>query len=204
MSPTDAELLDAWRSGEVEAGNQLFRRHYGAVHRFIANKVDDELEDLIQRTFEACVTGHGRFEGRSSFRSYLLGIARNMVRKHWDARQRRRTSDIEEHSLHELGAGPSTLLARGAEHQRLLTALRRLPLGQQIALELYFWEDLTGPELGEVLGVPEDTARSRVRRARLRLAQELDRLERHAKVRSSTSDDLERWVADIRTELARG
>lgn len=202
MSHTDAELLDAWRAGDNAAGNQLFRRHYGSVHRFLANKVDGEVEDFIQRTFEACVHGRERFEGRSSFRAFLLGIARNLVRKHWENRRRRpRPSEIEAHSLEELGAGPSTLLVRRAEHRRLLHALRRLPLAQQTALELYFWEELTGPELAEVLGVPEDTARSRVRRAKLRLGEELARLERRAQAAASTSDDLDRWVADIRAQL---
>ena len=43
-------------------------------------------------------------------------------------------------------------------------------------LELYYWEALTGGEIGELLGVPEDTARSRLRRARLLLEAEIQRL----------------------------
>lgn len=199
---SDLDLLAAWREGDSRAGNELFRRHYGTVHRFLVNKVDDELEDLLQRTFEICASGRDRFEGRSSFRSYLLGIARNLVRKHWDSRRRHKDGrDIEELAIHELGAGASTLIARSEEHRRLLEALRRLPLKQQIMLELYFWEDLSGPALGEFLGIPENTARSRLRRAKLSLAEHINKLERGARVLESTSDDLERWAAGIRAQM---
>jgi RNA polymerase sigma factor (sigma-70 family) len=199
---SDTELLAAWREGDVQAGNELFQRHYATVHRFLVNKVDDELEDVLQRTFEACAKGRERFEGRSSFRSYLLGIARKLVLQHWEARRRRRDHrDIEDLAISDLGAGPSTLLARSEEHRRLLEALRRLPLRQQIMLELYFWEELTGPEIGDLLGIPEDTARSRLRRAKLRLADQINRLERSADALESTSEDLERWAAGVRAQL---
>jgi RNA polymerase sigma factor (sigma-70 family) len=172
------------------------------VHRFLVNKVDDEVEDLLQRTFEACAKASERFEGRSSFRSYVLGIARKQVLQHWDRRRRRGDrDDIEDHAIHDLGAGPSTLLTRNEAHRRLLEALRRLPLKQQIMLELYFWEELTGPEIGELLGVPEDTVRSRLRRAKLRLAEIMLELERSVGAPESTSDDLERWAAGVRRQL---
>lgn len=199
---SDAELLDAWRRGDPRAGNELFERHYATVHRFLVNKVDDA-EDLLQRTFEICAEGRDRFEGRSSFRSYLLGVARKLVLQHWERRRRSaaRHQDIDEFSIHDLGAGPSTLMARSQEQRRMLEALRRLPLKHQVSLELYFWEELTGPELAEVLAVPEAAARSQLRRARLQLAEILHQIERNAEVLESTSDDLERWAASIRTQL---
>lgn len=199
---SDAELLAAWRQGDGKAGSELFQRHYGSVHRFLVNKVDDELEDVIQRTFEICAKGQHRFEGRSSFLSYVLGIARHLVLQHWEGRRRGRgDQDIDELAIQDLGAGPSSLLARSEDHRRLLEALRRLPLKEQIILELSFWEEFTGPQLGEFLGVPEDTARSRLRRAKLSLAEELRRLERSASAAESTSDDLDRWAAGIRAQL---
>lgn len=203
--PSDIELLTAWREGDTRAGNELFRRHYSAVHRFLANKVDDDVEDVLQRTFEICATSSDRFAGRSSFRAYLLGIARNLVLQHWERRRRTPTREsIEDTSIHDLGAGPSTLLTRDQAHRRLLEALRRMRLRDQILLELSFWEEFTGPQLAEFLGVPEDTARSRLRRAKLELAAEVNRVERSGQcTHESTSDDLERWAADVRMQIVR-
>jgi RNA polymerase sigma factor (sigma-70 family) len=200
---SDEELLAAWGRGDRGAGTELFTRHYSTVRCFFINKVDDAAEDLIQQTFTACVAGRERFEGRSSFRAYLLGIARNLLRQHYEARRSRDTVDIEDLSLAELGAGPSTLLARDRAHKLLLDALRQVSLEQQIILELYYWEGLSGSALGETLGVSEETARSRLRRAKLALAKAYRRLERFAGVSESSDEDLERWALGVRQQIVR-
>ncbi|KIG14329.1 RNA polymerase sigma-70 factor [Enhygromyxa salina] len=189
---SDDELLLAWRAGDQRAGSELFKRHYGAIRRFFANKVDDSLEDLVQRTFEACVAGQERFEGRGSISAYLRGTARNLLYQHWEARRARGASvPIEDVSLHDLGAGPSSMLARTHAERRLLEALRQVSLADQEILELYYWEELTGVELAEQLGVPEQTARSRLRRARLHLAKVYRRLERFAGAPESSDAQLD-------------
>jgi RNA polymerase sigma factor (sigma-70 family) len=204
MSLSDQELLVAWRAGDRQAGSELFTRHYSTVRRFFANKVDDALEDLIQRTFEACIAAENRFEGRGSFSAYLRSTARHLLYKHWDARRVRGIAlPIEEVSLHDLGAGPSSVLARNQAERLLLEALRRVPLRDQEILELFYWEELTGPQLAEQLGVPEQTARSRLRRARLNLAKEYRRLERFAGAPESTDEQLEDWARGVRESVAR-
>ncbi len=201
---SDEELLTAWGQGDRAAGTELFTRHYSTVRCFFINKANDAAEDLIQQTFAACVAGRERFAGRASFRAYLLGIARNLLRQHYESRRGvGKLVDVEELSLAELGAGPSTLLARDRAHKRLLDALRQVSLEQQIVLELYYWEGLSGAGLGEALGVPEETARSRLRRAKLALAKEYRRLERFAGVPESSDQDLERWAVGVREAIDR-
>lgn len=200
----DAELLRRWRAGDRRAGNELFQRHFEPVRRFFVNKVDGEVEELVQRTFMACIEGQNRFEGRSEFRSYLLGIARHLVWKHWEARRRHRSEPIDELSIHELGAGPSTLLGRRDEERRLLDALRRIPLESQVILELYYWESMTGSEMAVVLAKPENTIRTAIRRAKAALAVEMRRMERFAGVPESTDTDLEAWAAGVRSGLQSG
>ena len=63
----------------------------------------------------------------------------------------------------------STASAEAAQHEEqrlLLEALRRIPLDLQIAIELHYWEGMSGPDLAQVLDIPEGTVRSRLRRAR--------------------------------------
>ncbi|WP_052558434.1 RNA polymerase sigma factor [Enhygromyxa salina] len=199
---SDDELLAAWRAGDRRAGSTLFGRHYETVRRFFVNKVDTDLEDIIQRTFEACATGQVRFEGRSSFLAYLRGIARHLLLQHWEGRQHRgRDVPIDELSLADLGAGPSSVLARNRADKRLLDALRQIRLADQELLELYYWEGLSGAALAEVLAIPEDTVRSRLRRAKLALKKEYLRLERFAGVPESSDQDLEGWARKLRERL---
>ncbi|MFV8755278.1 RNA polymerase sigma factor [Nannocystaceae bacterium ST9] len=200
----DAELLRRWREGDRRAGNELFQRHFEAVRRFFINKVDDEVEELVQRTFMACIEGKDRFEGRSEFRGYLLGIARHLMWKHWEVRRNNRNEPIDECSIYEMGAGPSTMLGRRDEERRLLDALRRIPLESQVVLELYYWESMTGSQMAIVLDMPENTVRTAIRRAKAALGVEMRRMERFAGKPESTDTDLDAWAAGVRAGLEGG
>ena len=170
----DSELLEAWRAGDGAAGQELFARHAGSVMRFFRNKLDVDMEDLVQRTFLACVESKDRVRDGSSFRAYVLRIARNELFNHYAARQRAAARvDPLTTSILDLGASPSVMVASGERDHALLTALRRLPLDLQTALELHYWEELSTAELGDVLGIPQGTVKTRLWRAREQLRQAL-------------------------------
>ncbi len=200
---SDRELLQRWRAGDRAAGNVLFKRHFEAVYRFFRNKVDQGVEDLVQRTFTACVEGRDRFREEASLRTYLFGIAHNLVYEH--IRGRRRAGEIvdpEVASIVDLGASPTSILAARAEENLLVQALRRVPMASQVILELFYWEQFTGAELGVFLGVPEDTARSRLRRARQQLEAVLKQLQAAPVLVSSTLENLDGWAEGLRLQLA--
>ena len=201
---SDESLLAQWRAGDKHAGNQLFERHFGGVRRFFANKIHDpqDAEDLVQRTFIACVEGRDRFEGRASFRSFLLGIAHKQCLKYWSRKRvDKRTDAIEDHAITSFSDRPSSVMARNANERMLLEALRSIPMRDQALIELYYWEDLSGREIAEVLGLPEDTVRSVLRRAKTKLAKQMRRMQHVLGVPESTDEDLEAWAKGIRTQL---
>lgn len=195
----DAAAVAAWRGGDRAAGEALFERHFEALFRFFRNKVEDNVDDLIQQTFTAVVTSIDRFRGEASFRSYLFAIARNELIAHWRTKQRSAGNlDVDEVSVAELSTHqPGRMLARRAEHQLLLTALRAIPLDFQIALELVYWEELTGPELAVALGVPEGTARSRLRRGKELLAAKLAELAGDPATAESTMEEIVQRIARV-------
>lgn len=196
---TDESLLAAWRCGNRASGQRLFRRNFSVVHRFFVNKVDGDVEDLVQRTFVACLEGQTRFEGRSTFQTYLLGIAQHLVCDVYRQRGRQRQVDLERDSIVDLGAGPSTLMAEKREQRILLEALRRIPLKYQMVLELHYWEKLTGAQIGEILEIPANTAHARLRLAKDRLRRVLKQLNASRDLLESTDVDLERWAESVRS-----
>jgi RNA polymerase sigma factor (sigma-70 family) len=199
---TDVELFRAWRGGDANAGSQLFSRHFDAIYRFFRNKLDTDIEDLVQRTFTACVEGRERFREEASFRTYLFAVAHNLLREH--LRKKKRSPeplDLDAMSAVDLGASPISLIAARSEEKILLQALRRIPLGSQIVLELYFWEKMTGGEIGVLLGVPEDTARSRLRKAKQSLEATIRRIEAAPGDLESTLSNLDQWAAALRKQL---
>ncbi|MBL9100088.1 MAG: sigma-70 family RNA polymerase sigma factor [Myxococcales bacterium] len=198
---TDFELLDAWRAGDRSAGNALFERYFDAICRFFANKVHHGIDDLIQKTFLGCVEGRDRFQKQASFRTYLFAVAHNVLRAHF--RQTRPGVDFDpsEVAADDFTPSPSTMFALQQEQRLLLEALRRIPLDHQLVLELYYWEDMAAPELAAVLGVPEGTVRSRLRRAKEALAEKMASLARSPELLKTTLSDLEKWVRSLRAQI---
>ena len=200
---TDFELLDAWRAGDKDAGNELFDRHFEALYRFFGNKVSDEIDDLVQRTLLGCVNGRDRFREQSTFRTYLYGTARNVLFDHFDRRGREaKRLDYGTVSAIDLGDTPSMVVEAKAERRVLVTALRRVPLDDQIALELYYWEGMSGPELADALALTEPAVRSRLRRALERLRVAVAEVQAAPAELDSATADLEGWAAALR-ELDR-
>ncbi len=198
----DLELLEAWRGGDRHAGEQLFERHFDAVARFFRNKVNSGIDDLIQRTFLACVEGKDRFRGEASFRTFLFAVAHNVLGKHYRSKRRHGDRiDFGVTSVHDLAPSPSVVIAKHHEHRVLLQALRRIPLEHQIVLELYYWERQTAAEVAQVLDVPEGTARTRIRRAKQLLEEQMKRLVADKALLESTLVNLDSWAASLRDLL---
>jgi len=194
----DAELLDAWRGGDAQAGQRLVKRHFGAVYGFFRNKVADGVEDLVQLTFLRCIESRDAFRGEASFRTYLFAIARNVLFSHYRDRGVAIDAATTSRSVADMGPGPKTVLDKRREHRLLVRALRTLPLDDQIALELVYFEGLKGKELAVVLGVPEGTARTRLRSARMQLEATILELDREGEGRRATTQNIDQWVVSLR------
>ena len=200
---SDRELLQAWGAGDALAGNTLFDRHFAPLYRFFRNKAGDAVDDLVQATFLACVEAREGFRGDASFRTWMLSIARRKLYDRFREQDRdARRFDPEASSVAAMHVSPSGFVAHKAEHEILLSALRRLPLISQTALELYYFEGLRGPAIAEILGVPEATVRGRLRRGLEQLRQELE-AGGTAELAESTLSGLDGWAEALRAQLGR-
>lgn len=198
--PTDAQLCAAWAAGDRGAGQALVDRHLVAILRFFANKVvrDEDVGDLVSQTFERVAGTLGRFRGQSSVRTYLYGIAHNVLREYLAQRRRgSRAVDLETTALRDLGPSVHSIAAQRQERALLLNALRAIPIHAQIVLELSYFEGLGRAEIAEVLAVPEGTVASRIRRGRAQLQAALQSLSRKEQVLAATTRELRRWMDDI-------
>lgn len=195
----DFELLRAWQAGDDRAGERLFRANYKAVLRFFHNKAGAQAYDLVQRTFLGCLEARERIREGASFRAFLFGVARNVLYDHYRlARRDRDHLDFGEVSVEDLRPTPGTVLAQAREVELLMRALRKVPLETQVILEMYYWEGMGAREIGEALAMPEPTVRTKIRRARLRLEQEIAASDASPAVRRSTVEGLETWARRIR------
>lgn len=164
-NPTDRELLMAWRSGHSSAGGLLLLRHREPLGRFLRRRAGDLADDLLQETLMVSVRQRDSFLEHASFRTYLFAIAKRLLRRA-NRREgyRSKTPLIQEPNYPEL-----TDNLEEWEYRYLFDAMLNLREDERQILQQYFWDGLTGAEIGKALGVSERAIRSRLRRTIARL-----------------------------------
>ena len=102
-------------------------------------------------------------------------------------------------SMADLAPGPSSMLVQERRRTLLLSALRQLCVDDQVALELAYWEGLNAAEIAEIVGISHSAMRSRMTKARKRLAEQLEGLSESEAQLRETEAELEGF--DRRAEL---
>lgn len=201
----DLELFEKWQTGDQSAGNALLHRYFQSLYHFFANKVQQDVDDLIQNTLLACARSRDKIRIKSNFRAYLFTVARNELYSYLRKRKRHQDQfDFGVTSIMDIGISPTSQLARNEAYQVLLQALRALPVEQQVLLELYYWEDLSVAELSEVLEIEPPATRARITRARRTLRKHLMDLAGEARPQNERLDDLDAWARSIRAKKPAG
>lgn len=197
METQDRDLLNAWRGGDASAGSELFRRHFASVARFFESRAPAaSVDDLVQSTFERCVAASDKIRDGHRFRAYLLAIARNELLMHF--RSRKPAPEATETELVD-SARASWLANHQAEQRLVLRALRRLPDELRLAIELKYWEELSLQEIADITEVPANTVKTRLFRARKRLATEIAALEADPKLVAATLSQVDAWMGPSST-----
>jgi RNA polymerase sigma factor (sigma-70 family) len=167
----DDALLVRLARGDVEAVPALYARFGRPLYAYALGLVGDEgvAEEVVQDTFVAAWRGAAGFEGRSSAASWLFGIARRQAR---DRMRRLKLETEGEERLEGLSAAgpePEAAAIASASRAEVAEALERLSATDREVLVLAFAHELSGPEMAEVLAIPEGTVKSRLFNARRRL-----------------------------------
>lgn len=165
---SDEALVAACGVGDAAALGALFDRYHEAVYRLISRllrREPTEIDDLVQTTFLEAWRAARKFGGRGSVKSFLFGIAANVVRHHVRAARRRREAYAEWPAPVDVH-GPDAAAQRTQELQRLAAALEELPHDLRAAYVLCDLEELPGVEAARVLGVRAGTLWRRLHEAR--------------------------------------
>lgn len=89
FAPDDVALIARWRGGDERAATLLVERHAQGIARFVASLGErDEVEEVVQDTLVRAFGSLDSFRGESSFRTWLLTIARNLLRDRQRGRKR--------------------------------------------------------------------------------------------------------------------
>jgi RNA polymerase sigma-70 factor (ECF subfamily) len=177
-SAGDQELIAAIGSGDRQAFLAFAERHQAAVFRHLRAlcATKEDAEDALQETFFAVFRHASGFRGDSSAKTWLFTIARNAA---WKTRRGAAMEPLDEaaESIQELGGSagwgetdPESLAAKAQSRDRLRLALDSLPAEDREILILRELEGFSGEETASILSLGLPAMKSRLHRARLRLA----------------------------------
>lgn len=180
---TDEELLASYQQGDAGAFERLLRRHRGPLFTFLVRMLGDRerAEDLAQETFMRLVRGAAGWQEKARFKTWLYTIARNLCVDQSRRDKFRRTESLDaraaggEHgdtdgpALIEQVAGGEAGPERGAESALLRPVLARalaaLPQEQREVFILREQAGVPFKEIAVMVGVNENTVKSRMRYA---------------------------------------
>lgn len=193
QDPSDEELLRRFNDGDAEAFERLVRRYERPLYNFILRSVrrPERADELLQDVFMKVVQRSGEFRGSSKLSTWLYTIARNLCIDHSRKMVFRRHKSLDAPGRSEPGEEGPSLLDRTASAEpavdraviaedlraRIAVAVEELPEEQREVFLMRQVQGMAFKEIAEVVGVPENTVKSRMRYALERLQRALSEYE---------------------------
>ena len=182
MSPsTDIELLRQMRAGTGAAFQALYRRHQGPLYRFamLRSGSPATAADVVQEVFMGLLTDSFQFDPlRGALPNFLFGVARKLILKHEQPRQRELSlpeaeDDEEQPEAGSLAHEPLARLLSDELGEQVRRAIALLPPHYRDAVILFELHELSYLEIAEICQVDLGTVRSRLSRGRAAMAKRL-------------------------------
>jgi RNA polymerase sigma-70 factor, ECF subfamily len=172
QATSDEALMGRIAEGDRLAMEVLYARHHVRVFRFSLRLIGDEslAEDLATEVFLDVWRHADRFEGRSAVSTWVLGIARF---KALSARRRRATEQLDDEvakTIEDPADDPAKVLEKNDTSTIIRNCLKRLAPHHREIIDLAYYHEKSLEEVAAIVGVPKNTVKTRMLRARTRLA----------------------------------
>src|ERR1700719_629105 len=172
QATSDEVLIGRIASGDRHAMQVLYARHQVRVYRFVLRLVRDEgtAEDLISEVFLDVWRQAGRFEGRSAVSTWLLAIARF---KALSALRRRKDVELDDeaaNTIEDTSDDPEVAVQKKDKSGALRKCLTALSPDHREIVDLVYYHEKSVEEVAEIVGIPENTVKTRLFYARKKLA----------------------------------
>jgi RNA polymerase sigma-70 factor, ECF subfamily len=178
MGGADEELMAAYRDGDAGAFETLYRRHRGALFRFVLRAVKSRAlaEELYQEIWMRVIEARDRYTPtpQARFTTWLYTIAHNRMVDHWRSRGLSIVSLDEAEAIPDGREDPAARSEGREALRRLAAALEALPAAQRETFLLHEEAGLSIAEIAAATGSNEEAAKSRLRYAVAKLKAAID------------------------------
>ncbi len=174
VSSDDGDLVARLREGDRAAVEEAYVAHHAPVRAFARRLVGDDAsaEDIVHDTFLALPRAIRSFRGEGSLRSFLVGVAINVSRRHVRSAKRRRAANDRLAAREDLRPRPIDATEQLSQRRlaaKLWAALDELPIEQRVVFVLCEAEQRSSVEVAAIVGAPEGTVRTRLFHAKRKL-----------------------------------
>jgi RNA polymerase sigma-70 factor (ECF subfamily) len=175
QATSDEALIERIASGDRLAMQVLYARHHVKVYRFVLRLVRNEAtaEDLISEVFLDVWRQAGRFEGRSAVSTWLISIARFKALSALRKRSEAELDDAVAESVADEADDPERQMQKKDTSEVLRACLSKLSAEHREVIDLVYYHEKSVEEVAEIVGIPENTVKTRMFYARKKLAEEL-------------------------------
>jgi RNA polymerase sigma-70 factor, ECF subfamily len=165
---SDRALISAVAEGDQAALGALYDRFQRDIYRFVARLSSaSDADDFVQMAFLEAYRSAPRFRGDSAVKTWLFGIAANLVRNHHRGTQRKqRTHDSLQTMPRRPPTDPGEAITREQQRKWLASAIDSLTPALREAYVLCVIEEVPGKEAAQALGVREASLYRRLTDAR--------------------------------------
>ncbi len=187
QKPRDSVLLEQARQGDAAAFDMLIRRHDKHLYRIARSVLSDdhEAEDAVQESYLRAFTGLRDFRGAASLRTWLTRIVLNeAIRRRRRQRsmvnldallavQERTRRPMHSSSLTARDRDPERAAAQSQIRKMLELAIDNLPVAFRVVFVMRDVEEFSIADTAKLLGIREETVKTRLHRARRMLRESL-------------------------------
>ena len=152
----------------------LYREHADTVYRYLMVRTNsaDLSEELTQETFFQAVRAVDSYDESCKFSTWLIGIAKNVLRTHYRKQNQQPTVSLEDAPEPSGGSAEESVLS-GLGTEAILGVIHRIPEPGREVLYLRLLGDLSFRQIGDILGQTETWARVTFDRAKQSVVKEL-------------------------------
>ena len=173
QSTSDQTLIERIAAGDKLAMRVLFARHHVRVYRFVLRIARDETlaEDVIGEVFLDVWRQAAAFKARAAVSTWLLAIARF---KALSLLRRKSTEELAEetaHAIEDPADDPEVAVRKKERSEILRRCWSKLSPEHRDIIDLVYYQEKAVVEVAEIIGIPENTVRTRMFYARKRLAE---------------------------------
>jgi RNA polymerase sigma factor (sigma-70 family) len=185
---SDEELMAAYVAGDSAAFSELFSRYAPMLMRVMRRHMRQmaDADELVQQTFLQLHRARNDFQQGRRLRPWLMTIAYNLKREYFRRKKRRPEASLEYEPKADTQPDP---LEQQDDRARMQAALQALSEGQRDVIVMHWFQDLSFPEVAEILGLSVSAVKVRAHRGYKKLRVVLEDVTKLTSRRKSEGED---------------